>query len=738
MNTKGLSIFHDSHIAALAARAAIGALAAFAGLAAGSAAAATSTTTIYQDNFTGSATLGTLNGAAPTIDNGNSATWTAASAFADSGYTSDGGSARQNAYLAFTPVSGQIYTLTAGLDVTGTGISGTPASSGNYWAALGFMTDQSTTGGWDGSGASPWVLSGYQGANDLVATGPGLGGAQAFNPGVTSGVNTYSIVLNTSSPAYSYQTYLTNSAHTNLEVGSGTFGTNPAITAVGLQNGLGIARVSNFSLTDTNTASGLINATVDYSAAGAVIPQSFLGLSVEYGLGSSGSVGALFGSPSLSATSNLINRLALLQEGALSLRIGGNSEDTVQWSNATAADSSYMAQTAQDLANVAKTTNGKLIVGLNLKTGTPAMDELWINEALNVIGAKNIQAWELGNEPDEYEPSYASYLSQWQNFVKALNTAVPQTTEMMAGPAFASPFVPDAPGFVQSEHSNLSVVTIHDYPLFSQNNPTISDLLSNATVNSEVSHIQPTVTASAAYGIPMRVGEFNSVAGGGLAGVSNTFADTLWALDSLFAVASTGVSGVNFHMASSLYAAFYSTPNTAPGDTVQPLYYAMWMFAQAAPAGSQIIPISFSSSANVKIWMTRDGNVDHIVIINKDLTQNVVVQFRLPTTAIGSLELLTAPSATSTNGITLGGMTFDGTTNGMPIGTPNLMSVIGDNGLYTINSNSISAEMLTIAVPDVSPLALLAAGAAGMLLLQRRRSNGRGSRTNGNQEAGRA
>ena len=224
----------------LAARAAIvgTALAAFSALP-----CAVSAGTIYQDNFSGSSTLGTLNGAAPTVDNGPSSTWTASSAWADSGYTT-ATVGRQNAYLSFTPTSGQVYTLTAGLDVTG---AAPGQADANNWAALGFMTTQSTTGGWDSSGASPWVLSAYNASWGGAFAGPGMNGGQGFTP--TSGNNTYSIVLNTGSAAYSYQVFLTNSAVNNELVQSYTFSTNPVIDAVGLENGLGNAQVTDFSLT---------------------------------------------------------------------------------------------------------------------------------------------------------------------------------------------------------------------------------------------------------------------------------------------------------------------------------------------------------------------------------------------------------------------------------------------------------------------------------------------------------
>ena len=449
------------------------------------------------------------------------------------------------------------------------------------------------------------------------------------------------------------------------------------------------------------TAAVPIRAVADFSAAGAVIPASFLGISVEYGSGTvGGAVGSLFGPQSIAATANLLNGLGTLQ-GAPVIRIGGASEDASQWSNATPADSSYMAQTVQDLANVANATDGKLIIGLNFKTGTPAMDELWVNQTLDVIGAQNIMGWELGNEPDFYYSSYQAYDSAWNSFAHAINTALPLTNGMLVGPAFAGQFRVDTPQFVASQHAMLSAVTIHNYAF----GPSITtaNLLSNSASTQYASIIQPSVMAAAAYGIPVRYGEMNSAYNGGKNGVTNTFAQSLWSLDTMFEVASTGAAGVNFHTGP-LYGAFVST---GAGDQVLPLYYGMLMFAQAAPPGSQIVPVSFGSTANVKIWMTRDGNVDRIVVINKSLTQNVSIQFQLPSISTGKLEFLSAPSASSEFGITIGGLTFNGH-DGRPTGIPNLIPILGDNGLYTINVNATSAALLTLSVPEIPSLILLA------------------------------
>ena len=114
------------------------------------ASAVTASNIIYQD-FTGagspSATIGTLNGKAPVIDNyTGSPTWNAGYAWADSGYSNGiantNGTSRDSAYLPFVPVAGNVYTLSAVMDPytngpTGNGSYGT--SQSNDWLGIGFL-----------------------------------------------------------------------------------------------------------------------------------------------------------------------------------------------------------------------------------------------------------------------------------------------------------------------------------------------------------------------------------------------------------------------------------------------------------------------------------------------------------------------------------------------------------------------------------------------------------------------
>jgi hypothetical protein len=88
---------------------------------------------IYQENFTGSASTA-LNGSPldTTDNNGGTNTWVAHSGYKLSGATPTGTAPNTGAFLPFTPVAGNVYTLSA--SYTGIGPDGTSVS----WQALGF------------------------------------------------------------------------------------------------------------------------------------------------------------------------------------------------------------------------------------------------------------------------------------------------------------------------------------------------------------------------------------------------------------------------------------------------------------------------------------------------------------------------------------------------------------------------------------------------------------------------
>src|SRR5262249_35926806 len=133
--------------------------------------------------------------------------------------------------------------------------------------------------------------------------------------------------------------------------------------------------------------------------------------------------------------------------------------------------------------------------------------------------------------------------------------------------------------------------------------------------------------------------------------------------------------------------------------SVDPEYYGLLMFAQAAPAGSRLLKTS-GSLGNVRAWATRapDGMI-HVVLINDYTAQARTVHIRIAgATAAATLSRLRAPSVTSKTGVTLGGQSFGkATTTGNLTGRSRIVSVTPSNGSYTVQLPRASAAMLTIA-----------------------------------------
>jgi hypothetical protein len=190
------------------------------------------------------------------------------------------------------------------------------------------------------------------------------------------------------------------------------------------------------------------------------------------------------------------------------------------------------------------------------------------------------------------------------------------------------------------------------------------------------------------------------VACGGKRGVSDTFASALWALDSLFEFARIGVSGVNFHMfPGASYILFsFRRPGGRWVATVQPEYYGLLLFAQAAPAGSHLLSATTLGGPYVHAWATRgrQGTI-RVVLINDDRFRRHVVLVRAPRNADdGTVIRLTAPHARSTTGVKLGEQSFGQTSTGRLPAAPEQEPIASNHGRYVIVLGRTSAAMLTI------------------------------------------
>jgi hypothetical protein len=266
-----------------------------------------------------------------------------------------------------------------------------------------------------------------------------------------------------------------------------------------------------------------------------------------------------------------------------------------------------------------------------------------------------------------------------------------------------------------SANPSLAIITFHRYPLDrcytkpgDPTYPTITNLLSPAATTGLAAQIVPFAALARTDGLQFRVDELNSVACSGEPGVSDTFASALWVLDTLFALARDGATGVNIHTFPTAAYRLFSFAN-AGGQwlgTVNPEYYGLLMFAQAAPAGAQLMRVVTNGDAELKAWATTTpGGDTDVVLIDDSASQPAVVTVRAASgTDVASLELLQAPSLAATTDVTIGGTSFAAPTpTGALASAPVTTSLAPTARTYTVELPAGSAALLTVPPSGASP-----------------------------------
>jgi hypothetical protein len=203
-------------------------------------------------------------------------------------------------------------------------------------------------------------------------------------------------------------------------------------------------------------------------------------------------------------------------------------------------------------------------------------------------------------------------------------------------------------------------------------------------------------------GLPLRIGELNSLSCFGQPGVSDTLASAVWMADALFEYANVGVDGVNVmsHNGGAYDLFTFATDDASYRLTsIGPDYYGVLLFQQAAPAGARMLPVYLRSSANLKVWATLDASgTRRVLAINKEATQPISLNIALPGGGPASLLRLLGPALDAKRGVTLGGQTFDGSTDGTLQGLPSLEALLPSaaDASYTVTLDPVSAALLVI------------------------------------------
>jgi hypothetical protein len=455
---------------------------------------------------------------------------------------------------------------------------------------------------------------------------------------------------------------------------------------------------------------------------GRPMPPGFVGVSFEYR-----ALHQYTGRDPRAVNPVLLALLRQLAPGhAPVIRIGGDSTDATWWpmrgvippGGINYALTQGWLRTTHALA---ADLGARLILGVNLAGGRPALAAAEARALLEGIGRKYISAFEIGNEPDlysllpwyrnrqrrvfyarpHYNYSLSALISDFTRWRKAL-PAVP-----LAGPALSGPGWMGSLSRFMSAEPRLAAVTYHRYPLracvsdsTAPSFTSIPNLLSDSSAAGLAQGVAPFVNVAHARGVPFRVGEMNSASCEGKAGVSDTFASALWVLDALFNMAKVGVDGVNIHsLPGAAYEpfTFSQTPSGSWQAFVHPEYYGLLMFAQAFPPGAHLLSVG-APSGPVKIWATQTAaGTDRVVLINKDPVNPYTVQVQLPGAQTeASLDSLLAPSIASTTGVTLGGQTFGAeTSTGLFPGPESTTPVEPAGGSYSVELPPASAALLT-------------------------------------------
>jgi Malectin domain len=422
-------------------------------------------------------------------------------------------------------------------------------------------------------------------------------------------------------------------------------------------------------------AQSAVTITLSPNNPGATIPEDFNGVSYETST-------LLTTSYFNSSNQPLLRMFSLL--GIKSLRIGGNTSDS-----GTLPSQSEIASAV----NFANAANVQLIYGLRLKTFSPSAAASTANFILS-LNSPSLQCFAIGNEPDVYIGSYATYKSDAQAYMSAITNP----RAKFCGPDVTGGASPWVVSYAQDFAPTGRIAHAQRHNYFGGSGTSISasaaiaEMLSTGLVSKWQANHDQYASQVLATGLGFRLSETNNFFSGGCPGASNAFASALWGLDYMYWWATHQASGLNFHTgdhvsgASTSYALFQTSSS---GYHVHPLGYGVKAFDLGSHG--RIVPVAISNPSGVNLTsygvLDADNNL-FVTIINKTYgsgaeTANLTIQ---PGASYGSGEvwLLEAPNndVTVTDGETLGGARIGDDASWLGTSTPVRSS--GSNFLLTL------------------------------------------------------
>jgi len=457
-----------------------------------------------------------------------------------------------------------------------------------------------------------------------------------------------------------------------------------------------------------------VTVTVDPFAPGPPVPQRFLGLSFE--------VQALSQLAQYSERGDLVRLLRSLGPGVL--RFGGiTADENVAWTDAATprpawASSTIGPEQMKALGVLARRSGWQVLLTVGLAHYEPAAAAREVAAAHHALGPY-LAAVEIGNEPNAYgshgfrqlpwiAQGYEEEVSSYREAIEALTPGVP-----IAGPDVSGSGIFPEWGEEEALSQKPALLTGHHYPLGCAQTPapSIETLLSAATRGREAQSLETYVSVSRQYGIPFRLDEANSVSCGGVAGISDTFASTLWATGYITQAMTAGAAGINLQGNPTNCSGY--TPLCAPDPgalasgslRAEPDWYALLLTSSLA--GEHPLPTTISAEPQPNLVAASFAGSGHslkVVLADDEPSGASPLALRLNVGAglgVGQILRLTAPSQNATGGVLLGGRAV--ADNGSWSTSAPTESASARTGVLALELAPDSAALVTVSPPVIAP-----------------------------------
>jgi len=461
------------------------------------------------------------------------------------------------------------------------------------------------------------------------------------------------------------------------------------------------------------------------------VPHSFLGFSMNVE-----EMEDFTNPPEDNAFTSIINNVLNTNgNGPFVLRLGGTYVDSSYWAGdeslvlpmyqANPAFSVFLNQAWMDsLANVVQQTGSKVILNVNAEAHSPQMASDFILDAEQTLPAGSLIAVAIGNEPDDYNNPIipvarnaawargltpSTFASIFGTYARALHKTVGDIP--LAGPESTGGESNWTSTLLQHDAGQVGLVTSHVYPLNacatpgSSTYPAVVKYLQSSLVEGTTASLQSLMQLADNLHLPYRLTELGSGTCGGLSGVNNTFATSLWIVNQLFSFMSAGLDGVNVHLrADTPNTAIEQNPDLTSGLQAEPLLYGLAAFADALEPNDVLTKVTGQIQPNVSVWAVYGSEGWHLVLVNGS-SSSQLVDLSVPATGTMTLKALSASSPWSSQ-VTFAGQTI--TPAGTWSGALDTTEVQPSNGVYQVVLAPASATVADVsAAPGTTITAAL-------------------------------